>query len=154
MPETHDHHHHHPCCGISTNIEDYFQTCRQFLSRVGMGLGALSLANLLDPKYLVAAPASPAAINGPLAPKPPMFPAKAKAIIHIFAQGAPSHVDTWDPKPALNKMNGKSIDGGTAMGSPFKFQKYGQSGLEISDLFAKTAAHADDLAIEIGRASW
>jgi len=147
MPETHDHHHHHPCCGISTNIEDYFQTRRQFLSRMGMGLGALSLATLLDPKYLIAAPASAAAINSPLAPKPPMFPAKAKAIIHIFAQGAPSHVDTWDPKPALNRMNGKSIDGGTAMGSPFKFQKYGQSGLEISDLFAKTAAHADDLAI-------
>ena len=76
-----------------------------------------------------------------------MFPAKAKAIIHIFAQGAPSHVDTWDPKPTLKRMSGKSIDGGIAMGSPFKFQKYGQSGLEISDLFAKTAAHADDLAI-------
>ncbi len=152
MSPTHDDHHHHhaPCCGISTNIEDYFQTRRQFLSRMGMGLGALSLAGLLDPKYLVGAPAAAgkAVINSPLAPKSPMFPAKAKAIIHIFAQGAPSHVDTWDPKPTLNKMNGKSItDGGIAMGSPFKFQKYGQSGLEISDLFAKTAAHADDLAI-------
>src|SRR5471032_1228704 len=147
MPETHDHHHHHPCCGISTNIEDYFQTRRQFLSRMGMGLGALSLATLFDPKYLVAATPGAATINSPLVPKPPMFPAKAKAIIHIFAQGAPSHVDTWDPKPALNRMNGKSIDGGTAMGSPLMFQKYGQSGLEISDLFAKTAAHADDLAI-------
>ena len=112
-----------------------------------MGVGALSLANLLDPKYLVAAPATSKAVAGPLAPKPSMFPAKAKAIIHIFAQGAPSHVDTWDPKPTLKRMSGKSIDGGIAMGSPFKFQKYGQSGLEISDLFAKTAAHADDLAI-------
>ena len=147
LHEDHHHHHHGPCCGISTNIEDYFQTRRQFLSRVGMGVGALSLATLLDPKYLVAAPTPAAAVKGPLAPKPPMFAGKAKAIIHIFAQGAPSHVDTWDPKPALTKMTGKSIDGGTAMGSPFKFQKYGQSGLEISDLFAKTAAHADDLAI-------
>jgi hypothetical protein len=147
LPHDDHHHHHHPCCGLSTNLEDYFQTRRQFLSRMGMGLGALSLATLLDPKYLVAAQPAAAAINSPLAPKPPMFPAKAKAIIHIFAQGAPSHVDTWDPKPALTRMSGKSIDGGTAMGSPFKFAKYGQSGLEISELFAKTAAHADDLAI-------
>src|SRR5476649_1582063 len=146
-----DHHHHHgPCCGVSTNIEDYFQTRRQFLSRMGMGLGALSLAGLLDPKYLIGAPAaSPALapVANPLAPKPPMFATKAKSIIHIFAQGAPSHIDTWDPKPMLTRMSGKSIDGGTAMGSPFKFQPYGQSGLEISELFAKTAAHADDLAI-------
>src|SRR5882724_11798445 len=115
-----DHHHHHaPCCGVSTNLEDYFQTRRQFLSRVGMGVGALSLANLLDPKYLVAAPTP--ANKGPLAPKPPMFAGKAKAIIHIFAQGAPSHVDTWDYKPMLTKMNNKTIGGdGVAMGSPFK----------------------------------
>ncbi len=113
---------------------------------MGMGLGALSLAAMLDPKDLVAASAGPV-VAGPLAPKPPMFPAKAKAIIHIFAQGAPSHVDTWDPKPALARMNNKTIDGGVAMASPFKFQKYGQSGLEISDLFAKTAAHADDLTV-------
>ncbi len=143
-----DHHHHAPCCGISTNIEDYFQTRRQFLSRMGMGLGALSLANLIDPRFLIGAPAPGKIVgNSPLAPKPPMFPTKAKSIIHIFAQGAPSHIDTWDPKPELARMSGKSIDGGTAMGSPFKFQKYGQSGLEISDLFAKTAQHADDLAI-------
>jgi hypothetical protein len=146
-PDDPHHHRHAPCCGISTNIEDYFQTRRQFLSRMGMGLGALSLANLFDPKYLLGAQPGPAVINSPLAPKPPMFPAKAKAIIHIFAQGAPSHVDTWDPKPTLARMTGKSIDGGIAMGSPFKFQRYGQSGLEISELFAKTAAHADDLAI-------
>src|SRR5258708_33414120 len=120
MPPPHeDHHHHTPCCGISTNIEDYFQTRRQFLSRMGMGLGALSLANLFDPKYLIGAPAAaPAAIASPLAPKPPMFASKAKSIIHIFAQGAPSHIDTWDPKPALSRVNGKTItDGGVAMGS-------------------------------------
>lgn len=117
-----------------------------------MGLGALSFAAMLDPRDLVAASAglaSPLGVSlpNPLAPKPPMFPAKAKAVIHIFAQGAPSHVDTWDPKPALTRMNNKSIDGGVAMGSPFKFSKSGQSGLEISELFAKTAAHADDLAV-------
>ncbi|MEO5959675.1 MAG: DUF1501 domain-containing protein [Opitutaceae bacterium] len=149
------HHHgrgpHHPCTGISTNIEDYFQTRRQFLSRMGMGLGGLALANLFDPRDLVAAqvPDLPSRASGPspLAPRPSHFPGKAKNIIHIFAQGAPSHLDLWDPKPELVRMDGKTIDGGVAMGSQFKFSKYGQSGLEVSELFAKTAAHADDLAV-------
>jgi hypothetical protein len=136
--------HDHPCCGISTNLEDYFLTRRQFLRRTGLGLGALSLAGMLDPHDLLGAATTPVS---PLAPRPPHFPGKAKAIIHIFAQGAPSHVDTWDPKPMLTKMNGRSIADGVAMGSPFQFQKYGESGLEISSVFAKTAAHADDLAI-------
>jgi hypothetical protein len=148
--DCHHQHGHHPCLGISTDIEDYFLTRRQFLGRVGMGLGALGLATMLDPLGLVASPASAAAVpGGSLLPKVPPLPAKAKAVIHIFAQGAPSHIDTWDPKPALNGMNNRSIgnDGGVAMASPFKFQKYGQSGLEVSSLFAKTAAHADDLAV-------
>jgi hypothetical protein len=141
------HHPHAPrCCGISTNLEDYFLTRRQFLNRMGLGVGGLALASILDPHNLVAA--TPSLTSGPLAPKAPHFPGKAKAIIHIFAQGAPSHLDTWDYKPALTKMDGKTIGGdGVAMGSPFKFSKYGQSGLEVSELFAKTAAHADDLAI-------
>ena len=83
-----------------------------------------------------------------LAPRAPQFPGKAKAVIHIFAQGAPSHVDTWDPKPALTRMNNQTIGGdGVAMGSPFKFQHYGKSGIEVSDLFTKTAAHIDDMAV-------
>ena len=146
--DAHAHAHDHPCCGISTNIEDYFLTRRQFLSRMGMGLGALSLANLLDPHDLVAAQAGANRVTGPLTPRAPHFGGKAKAVIHIFAQGAPSHLDTWDPKPSLAKMDGKTIGGdGVAMGSPFKFSSYGQSGLEVSELFAKTAAHADDLAV-------
>jgi len=145
----HHHHGHHPCLGISTDIEDYFLTRRQFLGRVGMGLGALGLATMLNPLALAAGPATTPIPGGSLAPKLPPLPGKAKAVIHIFAQGAPSHIDTWDPKPALLGMNNRSIsnDGGVAMASPFKFQKYGQSGLEVSDLFAKTAAHADDLAV-------
>ena len=145
---SHDHHHRHPCCGISTNPEDYFLTRRQFLNRVGLGFGALSLAALLDPLDLAAAPAAANAppVN-PLAPRAPQFPGKAKAVIHIFAQGAPSHVDTWDPKPLLTKMNNQPLGDGVAMGSPFKFQRYGQSGIEVSELFAKTAQHVDDLAI-------
>jgi hypothetical protein len=142
---SHDHHPHH-CCGVSTNPEDYFLTRRQFLSRVGMGLGALSLASLLDPLDLVAAPTDAPLLN-PLTPRAPQFPGKAKAVIHIFAQGAPSHVDTWDPKPMLTKMNNRTLGDGVAMGSPFKFQPYGKSGIEVSELFAKTAQHVDDLAV-------
>jgi hypothetical protein len=139
---------HAPCCGISTNLEDYFLTRRQFLSRVGMGMGALSLAGMIDPRHLLGAQPDAQLIPGPLTPRPSHFPAKAKAIIHIFAQGAPSHIDTWDPKPALTRMNGKTIGGNdVALASPFQFAKYGQSGLEVSEVFAKTAAHADDLAV-------
>src|SRR5450432_1786243 len=133
-PMSDDHHHHHPCCGISTNPEDYFLTRRQFLNRVGMGLGALSLATLLNPLDLRAAE-NQVPLPDSLMPRNPPLPGKAKAVIHIFAQGAPSHVDTWDPKPMLTRMNNQTIGGdGVAMGSPFKFARYGKSGLEVSDL--------------------
>jgi hypothetical protein len=147
---SHDHDAHaRPCCGISTNIEDYFLTRRQFLNRVGMGLGGLALASMIDPHgmYAVTNPSARDSFVSPLAPRPPQFPAKAKAIIHIFAQGAPSHVDTWDPKPMLTKLNDQTLGDGVAMASPFKFSKYGQCGLEVSEVFAKTAVHADDLAV-------
>jgi hypothetical protein len=137
-----------PCRGHSTKLADYFLTRRQFLQRTGLGLGGIALAGLLDPRELIGATASPGASASPLAPHAPHFPGKAKAIIHIFAQGAPSHVDTWDPKPELTRLDGKSIGGdGVAMGSPFRFERHGQSGLEVSNLFSKTAAFADDLAV-------
>ena len=145
MPNHHAYH--HPCCGVSTDPQDYFLTRRQFLNRVGMGLGALSLATFLDPLDLRAAPALTPAPDT-LLPKTPPFPGKAKAVIHIFAQGAPSHVDTWDPKPMLTQMNDRTVaDGGIAMGSPFKFARYGKSGIEVSEVFAKTAQHVDDMAV-------
>lgn len=151
---SHDHHSQHhgrpPCCGISTDIEDYFLTRRQFLNRVGMGMGALSLATMIDPAHLVAASGTPAAspVASSLTPRPSHFGGKAKAIIHIFAQGAPSHVDTWDPKPMLTKMNDKTLPGGgIAMESPFKFTKMGKAGIEVSELFANTGQHIDDLAV-------
>ncbi len=114
-----------------------------------MGLGALSLATFLDPLDLLGAGTPPApGFDNSLSPKSPQFPGKAKAVIHIFAQGAPSHVDTWDPKPMLTKMNNRTIGGdGVAMASPFKFSRYGQSGIEVSSLFAKTAQHVDDMAV-------
>ncbi len=141
-------HGHHDCCGFSTRPEDYVLTRRQFLNRVGLGLGAISLASLLDPADLFADGGLLAPSLNPLAPRPPPFPGKAKAVIHIFAQGAPSHVDTWDPKPMLSKMDGRTLaDGGVAMGSPFKFTKMGRSGIDVSEVFSQTGQHVDDMAI-------
>jgi hypothetical protein len=81
--------------------------------------------------------------------KPTHFPARAKHVIHIFAQGAPSQVDTWDPKPSLTKYNDQTLPGlnGVAMASPFAFKKYGQSGIEVSEVFSNVAAHVDSLAV-------
>ena len=140
----------HPCCGVSTNIEDYFLTRRKFLNRVGMGLGGLGLATMLDPRDMFAGSAGdpPARSLNPLSPKAPPLPATAKAVIHIFAQGAPSHIDTWDPKPELVRMDGKTIgDSGVAMGSPFKFTPMGKSGTEVSELFPGIGQHVDDMAV-------
>jgi hypothetical protein len=119
---------------------------RDFLSRLGMGMGALGLGSLLGSEYL--ASAAQASLS-PLAPKDPQFPAKAKHVIHIFANGAPSQVDTWDPKPALAQYAGKSINGGNgvAMASPFKFSKHGRSGIEVSEVFPNLAQHVDEMAI-------
>jgi hypothetical protein len=76
-------------------------------------------------------------------------------VLHFFLNGGPSHVDTFDPKPALQKFAGQPLPQslrterktGGALPSPFKFQKYGQSGIEVSELFARTAAHVDDIAV-------
>ena len=138
-----------PCCGVSTSIEDYFLTRRKFLNRVGMGLGALSLATLFDPAELFsgAEPDGFSPSSNPLAPRAPPLPATAKAVIHIFAQGAPSHIDTWDPKPELVRMDGRPIgDSGVAMGSPFRFTPMGRSGTQVSELFPGIGQHVDDMA--------
>src|SRR5262245_23629097 len=111
----------------ATWLADVFQTRRQFLNRVGLGLGALGLATLLGEETLEAAAAGGA---DPLLPKTPPLPAQAKHVVHIFAQGAPSQMDTWDPKPTLARFDGKPIPNanGVAYASPFKFQKMGQAG--------------------------
>lgn len=125
---------------------------RGLLTQFGIGMGALAAQSMLG-ETLAAGEIDQ--IN-PLVPKAPHFAPRAKRIIHIFCNGGPSHVDTFDPKPALAEYAGKPMPGetprterptGVLYGSPFKFQKYGESGLEISDLFAKTAAHADDLCV-------
>jgi hypothetical protein len=127
-------------------------TRRDLLRRCGMGFGALGLAGVLDQAGLLA---GEPALN-PLAPKAPHFPGKAKRVIHIFANGGPSHVDTFDPKPLLTKNHGKALPTknlpterktGAAYASPFKFEKRGQCGLEVSELFAHTAKHIDDICV-------
>ena len=131
---------------------------RDFLTRTGLGLGALSLQTLGDPAAATGTldGLSSLASLSPLAPKPPHFAPKARRIVHFFLNGGPSQVDTFDPKPALAKYAGQPLPGeylrterktGAALPSPFKFSRYGQSGLEISEVFARTAAHADDIAV-------
>lgn len=128
--------------------EQLFQTRRQFLQRFGMGMGALSLASILGPELLLPTSAL-AGETTSLTPKIPPYPAKAKHVVHIFAQGAPSHIDTFDPKPSLAKYDGKPIPGmgGVAMQSPFKFQKRGKSGIEVSEVFPHIGEHVDEMAI-------
>jgi hypothetical protein len=119
---------------------------RELLARSGLGLGALALGPLL-------ARADEAT---PLAPRRPHFRARAKRVIHLFMNGGVSHVDSFDPKPALARYAGKPLPTanlqterktGTAFPSPFTFRRYGQSGLEVSDLFPHVGSCADDLAV-------
>jgi len=91
----------------------------------------------------------------PLAARSPHFTPRAKAVIHLFMNGGPSHIDTFDPKPLLKKYHGKKLpvhlkterETAGAMASPFEFKKYGESGLEISEIFSEVGAHADDLCV-------
>ena len=129
--------------------EDSIFTRRQFLNRLGMGFGALSLTSLVG-MGLLEAPDARADQFSPFAPKVPHFAPKAKRVIHIFAAGAPSHLDTWDPKPGMAKYNEKPMPddkNGTVFASPFKFEKMGQSGTEVSEVFPLTGKHVDDLAV-------
>src|SRR6476620_7847726 len=130
-------------------------TRRQMLRQMGTGLGRLGFAALLKDAGLLVPEANAMAAN-PLAAKPPPFPAKAKRVIHIYLNGGPSQVDTFDPKPMLNRFEGKMLPQGnlsterktgTALPSPFKFGRYGESGIPVSEIFARTAAHADDLCV-------
>jgi hypothetical protein len=116
-------------------------TRREFLTDFGSGLGGLSLATLYGINPFTAEAISP------LAAKNPHFPTKAKAVIQLFASGAPSHVDTFDYKPELQKNNGKKVEYGHLLGSPFNFPKFGKSGLEISEVWSKLGQHADNMAI-------
>jgi hypothetical protein len=132
---------------------------RDLLRTSANSFGMLALAGMLSEE---AAAGSRSATPGPrpgspLAPKSPMFVPRAKRIIFLFMHGGPSQVDTFDPKPALKRDNGKPYPGqkprvqfaetGNLLASPWEFRKYGQSGLEVSDLFPHVGACADDLCV-------
>lgn len=131
---------------------------RDMLMRSGLGVGALGLASVLaDDGRILAAETEPAAgvPTGPQHFRSSHFPGKAKRVIHFFLNGGPSHVDTFDPKPQLARFANRTVaenllterKTGAALPSPFRFRKYGQSGIEVSEIFAKTAEHIDDIAV-------
>ncbi len=129
---------------------------RQFLEKSGLGFGALAASYLLQRDLAVAAPS----VN-PFAAKPRHFDAKGKNVIFLFMHGGPSHMDTFDPKPLLTKLDGQPVppsfgkadfqftrvEKAPLMASPHRFAPRGKSGLQISDLFSNLAQHADDLAL-------
>jgi hypothetical protein len=124
---------------------------RDFLARAGGGLGLLALADLLGSQSLLADDAQ--AEKTTLLPGS-HFPAKAKSVIWLFMEGAPSAVDMFDPKPELDKNHGKKIaidvfngNPGPLMRSPFQFQQYGQSGLWVCEKYTNVAKHADEIAL-------
>jgi hypothetical protein len=132
---------HRPC------MDDFCVTRRQFLNRFGMGFGALSLASLLGP--VLGQTASAARGLSPLEPHVPHFPAKAKRVIHIFSQGGPSHIDTWDPKPGMSKYAGQDVQliGGVPLPPVFNFSKSGRSGVEVSEIFPRIGESIDEIAV-------
>ncbi len=128
-----------------------FTSRRDFLKKAGAGFGMLALADLMGKNNLLAA-APPDAFN-PMAPRAAHFPAKAKSVIWLFMEGAPSAVDMFDPKPELTKRNGQRIDidvfngnPGPLMKSPFSFAQYGASGAWVCEHYPNVAQHVDDFA--------
>jgi hypothetical protein len=134
---------------------------RKFLFEAGGGLSGVALAWLLAQDNLLAAGSScatGAVTDSPYLPKKPHFAPRAKAVISLFMSGGVSQVDTFDPKPMLDKYAGHPLTGkgdivvrqghpGPLMPSPFQFSRYGQSGIEISEIFPNVARHADSLAV-------
>jgi hypothetical protein len=130
------------------HANDVICSRRDFLRRVGMGFGAMGLSQV----GLQAA----GNFQNPLSLRSSHFPGKAKAVIHLFMNGGPSHVDTFDPKPMLDRYAGKALPmenlrterkTGAAFASPFQFRNYGQSGTPVSDLFPHVAESIDDIAV-------
>src|SRR5438067_6070182 len=127
---------------------------REVLCRIGGGIGALGLSTVFAEAGWLKTPPQPT--NNPLARRPPHFAPKAKRLIFLFMNGGPSHVDTFDPKPALKQYNGRplpaSFTGGRGtqrpcMGSPFRLPKHGQSGIAVSELFPEVGGCIDDICV-------
>ncbi|HMB28555.1 MAG TPA: DUF1501 domain-containing protein, partial [Blastocatellia bacterium] len=134
-------------------------TRRDFLANAANGFGSLALSYLLARDANAFDGGADRKLFNPLAPKQPHFAAKAKAVIFLYMVGAPSHMETFDPKPTLDRLHGQQLPpsfgeiksqfikaGTPLLGSAWKFRKYGQSGLEVSDLFPHLATCVDDIA--------
>jgi hypothetical protein len=135
------------------------------ICRSGTGFGALALGSLLAESGFLGSSARgddrggviPSAIGSinPLAPKAPPLKARARRVVHLFMNGGPSHVDTFDPKPMLDKYHGKAVPTnlpterktGAAFRSPYRFRKYGESGIEVSEVFSRTAEMIDEICV-------
>ncbi len=133
------------------------RTRREFLWQTGGGFTGLALAGLLGRDGQAAEASRPAGFVNPMAAKPPMMPGKAKAVIFLFMYGGPSQVETFDYKPKLYPLDGKTIPvktfgrgghkaEGRVVGPKWKFKQYGQSGKHVSDLFPNVGKHVDDIA--------
>ncbi len=137
------------------------RTRREFLWEAGAGFTGVALAGLLGNDFFArdaaAADAAKPRLGNPLAPKSPPRPAKAKSVIFLFMYGGPSHMDTFDYKPKLYELDGKTIpvktfgrggkkSEGRVVGPKWKFKQYGQSGQWVSDLFPNLATCVDDIA--------
>jgi hypothetical protein len=140
----------------------HFRSRRDFLFQSCGGISGLALACLLEQDGLLGgtkdACGSTSAVASPLAAHKTHFAPRAKSVISLFMSGGVSHVDTFDPKPALAKYAGQPLSGkgdiivrqgnpGPLMPSPFTFKKYGQSGMEVSEIFPHIGSKADDLAL-------
>ncbi len=135
------------------------RTRRQFLTQNALGVGGVALAWLLGQENLLAAPHMPREnLHLDMLPKPPHAPARAQAMISMFMHGGPSHVDLFDPKPELTKHSGSDYPGEVIysfanraskklLGSPWKFEKRGQCGTEISELLPHLHEIVDDIAL-------
>ena len=131
-------------------------TRREMLFKCANGFGGLALMALMADRAFGATITTAAARN-PLAPRQPHYPGKARSIIFLYMDGGPSQVDTFDPKPQLTKDSGKPFkmkmeptqfnNNGNALGSPWEFKQYGQSGIPVSSLFPYIAECVDDMAI-------
>ena len=146
-------------CGCTPGQATPVGSRRWALKQSAVGFGHLAFTALLGSRAAQTVRASSAepALASPLAAKPPHLPARAKRIIFLFMKGGPSHVDTFDPKPLLDRDHGKPLPfplprvtfaaQGNLLKSPWRFRQYGESGLPVSDLFPHVARHVDDLCI-------
>ena len=145
---------------------NFFSSRREFLFQAGGGLSGVALAWLLEQQQLLAAGDAPSSgacetkVSGstPFTAKKPHFAPRATSVISLFMSGGVSHVDTFDPKPALRRYAGEPLTGkgevivrqgnpGPLMPSPFTFRKYGRSGIDVSEIFPSIAEHVDELAV-------